>query len=231
MAIAFPATVIIGACGRAPLVQETSKQHVDIEVPQKDVDPKIISDILNTLDGFVIEGPQMIDIQALTKSLTVTGEFKEIFEGLIASRDPTASIECLSRKCKIVSTGRDYSFKAESIAVPVLGSPTIMLTKKINIYFELSETRDRLEICRIDGLKVKAGMFVQNLEGGLIEVERVDIPASDEVKPHKNDEDAKPSDPLGQGQGPEQKITIKNFKLDAGVGGTYPSASCIHQTI
>lgn len=206
------------ACGR-PEPSPESQVKIDIQIPQDDINPDDISRVLNAADGFVVEGVQEIDIRALAAKVEVSGDFKPVFDNLIASRDPIATLECRSRKCKLVSTGRDFSFKAEGITVPVIGTPTLMLTKKIDVYFELTENRNRLEACRIDGLKVKAGLFVQNVEGALVEVEDLDeaggpaLLGTEEVG----------EDP----EKPESSKRIKNLKVDAGTGGSYPSTACM----
>lgn len=187
--------LILAACGR-PIPEQTSAQHLDINVPTDEIDPEDIQDLTGTLEPFVVEGKSVVSFQDIAARLNVTGDFKPLFDQLVASRDDQIEVECQGRKCVAKSSGKDFSFKPP-VTLPVIGAPTISLAKEITIFAELSSDKSRLEVCRIDGVRVKVGIFTQNVDGALIET---------------------------VGEGPD--LTVKTLKLDAGVGGSYPSASC-----
>lgn len=193
--------IILAACGR-PVPEATSTQHLDIDVPKDDIDPQDIKELTAALNPFIIEGKSQVNFKELAAQVNVTGDFKVLFDQLVASRDDMIDVECKGRKCIATSTGSDFSFKPP-VSLPVVGTPTIYLAKNIKLYAELSDDLAHLEICRIDGIRVKVSLFTQNVEGALIETETV--PAK---------------------EGEEETTSIKTFKIDSGVGGSYPSTSC-----
>jgi hypothetical protein len=196
---------VLVSCGRA-VPEQTSTQHLDIDVPKDIVDPNDIKELAVALNEFVVEGKSQVDFKVLASQINVTGDFKEIFDQVVNSRDALVDVECQGRKCVAKSTGTDFSFKPP-VSLPVVGKPTVILSKDITFYGELSADLQRLEVCRIDGIKIKVSLFTQNVEGALIEL------LSTPGKTPEQDQS-------------ESVTTVKTLKVDAGAGGSYPSRSC-----
>jgi hypothetical protein len=160
---------IIAACGRPPL-ESTSQVKFDIDLPKDDIDPVDVQELLLGFGGIVQEGVNRVSLADFAASINVQGSFKGILDEIVQSRDAYADVTCEGRRCQIVTLGKDFSFKLESVSIPVLGIPTVTLGKRVEIFAELSEDLQRFNACRISGLKVKSGFLTPNVDGLLIEL-------------------------------------------------------------
>jgi len=160
---------MLASCGQAP-TKSTSEVKFDIDLPKDDIDPADIQKLLIGFGTFVQDGENKVSLDDFAASIDVQGSFKTILAEIVASRDTFADVNCVGRRCQIVTLGKDYSFKLESVNIPVLGTPTVTLGKRVEIFAELSEDLQRFNVCRINGLKVKTGFLTPNVDGLLIEL-------------------------------------------------------------
>jgi|GEM_PF-4564302 len=163
------ASGILASCGQ-PLAEPSSAVKFDIDLPKDDIDPADIQELLTGFGTFVQEGSNKVSLADFAASINVEGSFKTILAEIVATRESTADVDCVGRRCKIVTVGSNYSFKLDGVSIPVLGTPTVTLGKRVEIFAELSEDLQRFNACRISGLKVKTGFLTPNVDGLLIEV-------------------------------------------------------------
>lgn len=161
---------LFSACGPLP-AEPTSELKVDFDIPKDDIDPADIEELLGGIGSFVQQGSHLVTLTDLVERINVEGGFKSTLLDIVATRDKQASVDCTGRKCRIITTGRDFTFKLDSVSIPVLGSPTIMLERRIEIFAELSEDEQRFNACSITGVKVKTGFLTPNVDGTLIELD------------------------------------------------------------
>lgn len=163
------ASGILASCGKPP-VQPSSEVKFDIDLPKDDIDPADIQKLLTGFGTFVQEGSNKVSLADFAASINVQGSFKTILDEIVRTRNTQADVTCVGRRCQIVTLGSDYSFKLESVNIPVLGTPTVMLGKRVEIFAELTEDLQRFNACRMSGLKVKTGFLTPNVDGLLIEL-------------------------------------------------------------
>ncbi len=170
LAIGFMfASGILASCGQ-PLAEPSSEVKFDIDLPKDDIDPADIQKLLTGFGTFVQEGSNNVSLADFAASINVQGSFKTILDDIVRTRDTNADVSCVGRRCRIVTLGSEYSFKLETVNIPVLGTPTVTLGKRVEIFAELTEDLQRFNACRINGLKVKTGFLTPNVDGLLIEL-------------------------------------------------------------
>ena len=167
--------------------------RINIDLPTDDYTYEEAQEFIDSFADWVKEGEQTITFADILDGVPVPGKFQALLTKIVESRDPTAKMLCHQRRCKITSLGKGITFKVDGVSVPILGTPSVTLGNAIEIYAQLDETRQTLEFCRIEGIKVKVGFFNTAVEGGILALENE---------------------------------AIKTLRVDAGVGGDYPTANC-----
>jgi hypothetical protein len=145
------------------------------------------------ISGFIRNGKYEVDTKELVDSLKIDGPLADMMPQILETREPTTSLECKNRRCRLISLGEAFSFEASWINVPLFGTPTIYLDEVINLEMIIAPNTMRAEICRLYGIRAKAGMLDANIDGLRYELE-------------------------GE--------RIKEFLMDTGSGGTYPTSNC-----
>ena len=173
---------------------EASHTSMDVNVPKEGVvTPEQLKNVNLGFSGFIKNGKYEVDTKELVDSMKVEGPLAEIMPSILETREPTTSLECKNQKCRVISLGEPYSFEASWINVPLFGKPTVYLDEVISLELVISPDAMKGEICRMSGIRAKAGGLNANVDGLRYELEG----------------DA-----------------IKEFLLDTGSGGTYPTNNC-----
>lgn len=160
----------LNACGRMESPAENSTVKFDIDVDKSSVNPLIIKELLIGLGGFVHEGRNSVPLADVLGKVTIQGGFKQTLDKIVSSRDEFTDVTCVGRKCHVISLGDEFSFVLEGVKIPVLGTPTLQLAKRIEIDAVFSEDGQKLEACKMVGIKAKTGILTSAAEGALIEV-------------------------------------------------------------
>lgn len=169
--------VALGLCvaslylGGAALPQSEEDLRINIDIPKDDVEVADIEKLISGLNAFVSEGKTRVKLADVVAALQVDegSSLKQILEDIVASREELADLDCSGRVCKVTTFGNELTFKLESINIPVLGVPVVTLGKRVDLFLEVSEDLNRLESCRIQGVKAKTGILNNNVDGFLIE--------------------------------------------------------------
>lgn len=182
-------------CGTGTASQhEASHTSMDVNVPKEGVvTPEQLKNVNLGFSGFIKNGKYEVDTKELVDSMKVEGPMGEMMPRILETREPTTSVECKNRKCRVISLGEPFSFEASWINVPLFGKPTVYLDEVISLELVVSTDSMKGEICRMSGIRAKAGGLNANVDGLRYELEG----------------DA-----------------IKEFLLDTGSGGTYPTNNC-----
>ncbi len=147
------------------------QDRLNIDIPTKDITAEDVSGIIQGFASFIKEGHTDVPITQVSSSIKVPAEFEAVLQKLIASRDATAGVDCIGRKCVITSTGQATNFKVDGVSIPVLGTPNIYVEKTVEIYAEVAADETKAEICRINGLSVKAGLIKSTVDGMLVQLD------------------------------------------------------------
>jgi hypothetical protein len=115
---------ILASCGRPP-IESRSEVKFDIDLPKDDIEPADVQNLLLGFDTFIQEGSNRVSLADFAATINVQGSFKAILDEIVKSRDALADMSCVGRRCQIVTLGKDFSFKLESVNIPVLGTPTV----------------------------------------------------------------------------------------------------------
>lgn len=160
------------ACGRLERVPEpTSTVKFDIDVDKNSVDPKNIKGLLAGLAGFVKEGTGKVTLGDLLATIENDGVFKRTLTKIVATREVQADVTCAGRNCHVISKGQEFSFVLEGVKIPVLGTPTVQLSKQIDLYATISEDGQSIDACKILGIKAKTGILTNAVNGAAIAVD------------------------------------------------------------
>lgn len=161
--------VLLGCGGAADT--PTSEVKFNIDVPKDNIDPADIAELLSGLGSFVQEGSRAVALADVVERINVSGSFKTTLQQIVESRDKDATVTCTGRKCLVVSNGQKFNFKLEGVSIPVLGTPSISLSQRIELQLELSADEQHFNACRISGMKVNTGILSPNVDGALIKLE------------------------------------------------------------
>ncbi|MBC7533711.1 MAG: hypothetical protein H7318_19260 [Oligoflexus sp.] len=145
--------------------------RLNINIPTNLMTVEQAQQLLDFFSSSITEGKKEIVLADELAKVDVPAEYKSLVDKIVASRDPSASVECTDRKCKIESAGKALDFKIDGVSIPVLGTPSVSLGKKLEIYTRVSEDGQRAEVCKIVGIAVKVGFLKPAVEGALIEME------------------------------------------------------------
>lgn len=144
----------------------------DVNVPKEGVvTSQQLRNVGLGLGQYVENGRFEVDTKELVDAMKVEGPMGEKMPEILATREPTVAMECSARRCRVVSLGENYSFVATWISIPLFGNPTIFLDEVLNLELEVSEDGGKLEICRLSGLRGKAGIMNANIDGLRYELE------------------------------------------------------------
>jgi hypothetical protein len=190
---------LLGCGDNAQQHPEASQTSMDVSVPKEGVvTPEQLKNVNVGFSGFVRNGKYEVDTKELVESMKINGPLGEMIPSILETREPTTSLECKDRRCRVISLGENFSFLASWINIPLFGKPTIFLAKVIMLELTISDDAMKTEICRLSGIRAKAGMLDANVDGLKFELEG----------------DA-----------------IKEFVLDTGSGGSYPTNNCSPSTL
>ncbi|MBC7659086.1 MAG: hypothetical protein H7249_05195 [Chitinophagaceae bacterium] len=148
------------------------EDRFNIDIPATQIDPIMIQDAINKASAFIVEGKREVPIQEALASIAIPPQYQALVDKIAASRNPTADVECLGRKCKITSLGQELSFKVDGLNIPILGVPVVYLNKVVEFYTQVSLDESRAEVCRITGVAIKAGFTKPTLDGALLEMNK-----------------------------------------------------------
>jgi hypothetical protein len=184
--------VSIGCGGKAYESAQQSHTSMDVNVPKEGVvTAEQLKNVNVGLSGFIRNGQYEVDTRELVDSIKIDGPLAEMMPRILETREPTTSLECKDRRCRVISLGEAFSFEARWIDIPLFGTPTIYLDEVINLEMTIAPDTMKAEICRLYGIRAKAGMLDAKVDGLRYELEG----------------DA-----------------IKEFLMDTGSGGTYPTS-------
>jgi len=171
-----------------------SRTSMDVNVPKEGVvTAEQLRNVSVGFSGFIRNGQYEVDTKELVDSMKISGPMADMMPRILETREPTTSLECKGRRCRVISLGEAFSFEASWIDIPVFGKPTIYLDEVISLELVVAPDTMKTEICRLYGIRAKAGMLDANVDGLRYELEG---------------------------------DTIKEFLLDTGSGGTYPTNNC-----
>lgn len=146
------------------------QNRLNINIPTDQVTVEQAQQLLGLFSSSIVEGKTEIVLADELAKIDIPAEFKALVDKVVASRDPSAFVECAGRSCKITSSGKALDFKVDGVSLPVLGTPSISLGQSIEIYTRVSDDSQRAEICKIVGVAVKVGILKPALDGALIEI-------------------------------------------------------------
>jgi hypothetical protein len=146
-------------------------ERTNIDIPTDTFTYEQASEVINGFADWVKEGKTEVVFSDILKEVRVPGDFQKIVQKVVDSRAESATVLCHDQKCKITSPGTPITFKVDGVDLPIVGTPSITLAKTINIYTRVSENRQTLEICRIEGVNIKVSILNPTLDGAIIEVE------------------------------------------------------------
>ncbi len=145
------------------------QDRINIDIPKDEVTPEEIDQLLGAIAPFIQEGVHKVPLADVASKIQIDGDFKDILAKILPSREALADVSCVGRRCLVQSLGNEFTFRLESINIPVLGVPVVTLAKQIDMVLDLNEDLTRFEICRIEGVKAKVGAVNNRVDGALIE--------------------------------------------------------------
>jgi hypothetical protein len=147
------------------------EERINIDIPKDEIEAAEIDQLLGAIAPYVQDGAQKVPLADVAAKIEIDGDFKEILNQIIPTRETFANVSCKARRCSVSSIGNEFTFRIESINIPILGVPVVTLGKEIDLILELSEDLTRFEICRIEGIKARVGAVNNRVDGALIEKE------------------------------------------------------------
>lgn len=145
--------------------------RLNINIPTDQVTVEQATSLIDFFASSIVEGKTEVVLADELAKVEIPAEYQALVNKVVASRNPSAFVECLGRQCKITSSGSALDFKIDGVTLPVVGTPSVSLSKEIAIYTQVSEDGLSAEICRLEGVAVKVGFIKSAVEGALISVE------------------------------------------------------------
>ncbi|MES2746426.1 MAG: hypothetical protein V4655_13425 [Bdellovibrionota bacterium] len=143
----------------------------NIDIPTDSFTRDQAIEVINTLAKTIKEGETKVVFADVLSEIKIPGEFQSLVQKIVDSRDESATVLCEGRKCKITSSGEAMTFKVDGVTLPVVGTPSVSLGKAINIFAQVSEDGQSLEVCRMEGINIKIGFINTPIEGAKLEVD------------------------------------------------------------
>lgn len=159
-----------------PVTAKTNvKPYFDIEIPKEDVS---VSDFIKIMDGLSfmsIEGPTNPTISLLLENMDISFDPEktvgQVITAVVESRDEVGEMLCNTERCTATFTGRKVRMKLDGVSLPGLGQADLIIENTVQIDYIIPQDSGRLELCKLQGLKLKAGFLTQNIDGLLIELD------------------------------------------------------------
>ncbi len=145
------------------------RDRINIDIPKDQIEPTDIDQLFQALNPFFQEGKNKVALGDIAAELKIEGPLKEVVDRILPTREADAELDCVGRRCHLISYGEVSSVRLDTLNIPILGVPVVTLGKQIDIYLELDEQLARLEACRIEGVTVKVGVAQNRLDGFVIE--------------------------------------------------------------
>ncbi|MFW7379113.1 MAG: hypothetical protein ACOH5I_09930 [Oligoflexus sp.] len=170
-------TFAFTACGPNPLVEDVSTPRIEIDIPPDGLEPGEMKQLIVDLYSISAKNRKtQLTIHEFFNIIPVPSELDPYMDQIIASRDEMITIECQELSCVGSSSGTQAQIKLEDVNIPILGNPTVVIQPDIRVKYRFDETLSMLEVCAVNGLRVRSGFLAQNVDGALIVLDENDEP-------------------------------------------------------
>lgn len=153
--------------------------YFDVEIPKEDVSVSDFTKIMNGLSFMSIEGQTEPTISLLMENMDIAFDPEsttgQVINAVVGSRDEVGQMDCNEDRCTAKFTGQRVRTTLRGISFPGLGQADLIVENMVQIDYIIPKDSGKLELCKLQGLKLKAGFLTQNVDGLLIELNGDDV--------------------------------------------------------
>lgn len=169
--------ILVTACfSMQPVTAKTIVQpYFDVEIPKEDISVSDFNKIMDGLSFMSIEGQTTPTVSLLLENMDISFDPEKtagkVITAIVDSRDEIGEMLCNTERCTAKFTGQKVRMKLDGISLPGLGQADLIIENTVQIDYIIPNDSGRLELCKLQGLKLKAGFLTQNVDGLLIELD------------------------------------------------------------